>query len=63
MIRKVLEGMGETWIYNYQAYALVLFALFFLGVCIWTFRIRKSHVDHMGALPLNDDRNNPSSGD
>ena len=62
MIRKVLEGMGETWIYNYQAYVLVLFTLFFLGVCVWAFRISKPHVNHMGALPLADD-NNTSTGD
>ena len=62
MVRKVLEGMGDTWVYNYQAYVLVLFTLFFLGVCVWAFRIRKVHVDHMGALPLADD-NNSSTGD
>ena len=59
MIRNVLESIGDAW--AYQAFALIFFLLLFLGVCVVVFRMRKSHVDRMGALPLDDD--NLSSGD
>ena len=61
MIRNVLEGINGAWIF--QTFALVLFTAFFTGVCVWAMRLRKSHVDRMGALPLCDDNPSNDHGD
>jgi len=38
----------------YLLFSLGIFFVFFLVVTVMLFRIRKSHIDHMSALPLQD---------
>lgn len=37
--------------------SFVVFFLFFLAVLWWVFTVRRTHIDHMAALPINDDNN------
>lgn len=53
MIRNVLTHIGG--VEAYGIVSIILFLLFFLGVLLWAFRLRRSHLDAMGRLPLEDD--------
>ncbi|WP_317045441.1 cbb3-type cytochrome c oxidase subunit 3 [Algoriphagus ratkowskyi] len=35
--------------------SLIIFILFFIGITIWAMRASKEYVDHMSALPMDDD--------
>lgn len=37
--------------------SFVVFFLFFLAVLWWVFTVRRSHIEHMAALPIIDDNN------
>ena len=52
MIRNVLEHIGGVGAYG--VIAICLFFSFFIGVLLWAARLKKSHVDFMSALPLDD---------
>ncbi len=41
----------------YLLFSLGIFFVFFIVVTVMLIRIRKAHVDHMGALPLQDSLN------
>ena len=52
MIRNVLQDIGGVELF--PIISLVLFVAVF-GTALWhTLRLRRSHVDHMGQLPLED---------
>lgn len=52
MIKNVLENIGGVGIYG--VISLCLCFTFFLGMLVWVWRLKKSHLDSMGELPLND---------
>jgi cbb3-type cytochrome oxidase subunit 3 len=52
MIRNVLEHIGGVGAYG--IFAICLFFSFFIGVLLWVARLKRSHVESMSALPLDD---------
>ncbi len=36
----------------YPAMSFLVFFLFFLGMLWWVFTVRRSHIEHMAALPI-----------
>ncbi|WFB36045.1 cbb3-type cytochrome c oxidase subunit 3 [Kiritimatiellota bacterium B12222] len=52
MYKDVLRAISGIGIY--PIISLVIFVLFFTTVFLWMFFIRKSHAEHMAALPLHD---------
>ena len=42
----------------YPLLSFVVFFLFFLAVLWWVFTVRRSHIEHMSALPLTTDHEN-----
>lgn len=52
MIRGVLESING--IAFLPMIGLVLFFAVFTGMTIWALGLRKSYIDHMGHLPLED---------
>ncbi|MCB1069581.1 MAG: cbb3-type cytochrome c oxidase subunit 3 [Verrucomicrobia bacterium] len=55
MIRNVLESIGGITIY--PVIGLILFVGVFAGMTLWALRLRRPYIDHMGHLPLEEDRN------
>lgn len=48
--------------YNgYQITSMVLFFVFFIGILVWTFRMKNPFIKHMENLPMNDDIKNSRS--
>ena len=39
----------------YPVLSFIVFFLFFLGVLWWVFTVRRSHIEHMAALPITPD--------
>ena len=46
---RAIEGIGV-----YPVISLVIFVLFFISATLWAVLMRKSDVDHMADLPLDD---------
>jgi cytochrome c oxidase cbb3-type subunit IV len=45
----------------YPVLSFLVFFTFFLGVLWWVFTVRRSHIEHMAALPIAPDRSNPEA--
>lgn len=52
MIRNVLTHIGGIEVYG--IISVVLFFVLFSATLIWAFRLKKSHLETMGSLPLSD---------
>lgn len=52
MIKNVLEHINGVGIYG--VISICLFFAFFLAVLVWAWRLKKSHLDTMSGLPLDD---------
>jgi cbb3-type cytochrome oxidase subunit 3 len=46
---ETMEGIAQ-----YPLFSLLVFVSFFVGVFVWAMRTRKSYIDHMSNLPLDD---------
>lgn len=44
----------------YPLISLVIFVVFFIGLFWWVFTAKKSHIEEVSRLPLDNDLNNPS---
>ncbi len=53
MIQNILRHLGG--IERYGVFSLCLFCLIFVGVLAWTFLQRKSHLDYMSRVALDND--------
>ncbi|PZX51052.1 Cbb3-type cytochrome oxidase component FixQ [Algoriphagus ratkowskyi] len=53
MYKDVLRSMENVEIF--PIISLIIFILFFIGITIWAMRASKEYVDHMSALPMDDD--------
>lgn len=47
----------------YPVLSFLVFFLFFLAVLWWVFTVRRSHIDHMAALPIAPDTPNQGPHD
>jgi hypothetical protein len=52
MIKNILEHIGGIGVYG--VISICLFFTVFLGALVWVARMKKSHVDSMSILPLDD---------
>ncbi|MCB0263881.1 MAG: CcoQ/FixQ family Cbb3-type cytochrome c oxidase assembly chaperone [Calditrichaeota bacterium] len=61
MYKAILENINgvEIW----PVIGLVIFFVFFVGVLIWAFRLKKEEVDHMANIPLEDGDEHFKNGD
>jgi cbb3-type cytochrome oxidase subunit 3 len=50
MIKSILTHIGG--IEHYGLISMGLFVFVFVGMLIWVFTMKKSHLDHMAAAPL-----------
>ena len=50
MIKSILTHIGG--IENYGIISMCLFVFVFVGMLIWVFSMKKSHLNHMAAAPL-----------
>ncbi len=53
MIRNVLTHVGGIELYGIVS--VLLFFAFFLGMLVWAFRLKSTHLESMALLPLRDD--------
>lgn len=53
MIQNVLSRIGAVGLYG--IISVVLFFATFVGVALWTWRLKRSYLDTMRELPLRDD--------
>lgn len=59
MIRNVITQIsGVGW---YGIVSLLIFFVFFVGVIIWTVRLKKGYIQEMSSLPMQPDQT-PSTG-
>jgi hypothetical protein len=61
MIQNILRHLGG--IQQYGIVSLCLFGSVFLGVLIWAFLQKKSHLDYMAAVALDPELENSNTGD
>jgi cytochrome c oxidase cbb3-type subunit 3 len=54
MFKHYFERISEQ-VAIYPLVSLTIFFLFFLGMGIWVATVKKTYIDHMSALPLEDD--------
>jgi hypothetical protein len=54
MIQNILKHLGG--IQNYGIVSLCLFCTIFLGVLLWAFLQKKSHLDYMARVALDKDQ-------
>ena len=61
MYKAILENINgvEIW----PVIGLVIFFVFFVGVLIWAFRLKKEEVDHMANIPSEDGDEHFKNGD
>ena len=59
MIEKVLSSIGGIGVYG--VISISIFFAFFTGMLVWAFCLKKSHIETMGALPL-DGSSQPPDG-
>ena len=50
MIENVLRGIGGVGVFG--IISVCLFFIFFTGMLLWAFRLKKSYLEPMGGLPL-----------
>lgn len=53
MIQNTVREIGGIGIYG--VISVCLFFVVFVGALVWAFRLKKSHLTSMSALPLRDD--------
>jgi cbb3-type cytochrome oxidase subunit 3 len=53
MYKHIIEGIDGA--QNFGLISLVIFTTFFVLLLIWVFAQKKSYIDHMKELPLEDD--------
>lgn len=53
MIKNVLSHIGGVEVYGILS--ILIFFAFFTGMLVWAFRVKRSHLDTMGRLPLQED--------
>jgi hypothetical protein len=58
MIRNVLESINGIQIY--PIISLILFLPVFGGMMLWALRLRRTYINEMGNLPLEDDHSHAS---
>lgn len=56
MYKEILRSIDNIEIY--PILSLVIFLLFFVGMFIWVVKTPKTHIEHMEALPLDDNKLN-----
>jgi len=59
MIQNVLQHIGG--IEGYGVISLCLFGTLFLGLAVWAMAQRKTHLDRMARLPLEDENDTRSN--
>jgi cbb3-type cytochrome oxidase subunit 3 len=59
MIRNVLTHIGG--IESYGIISVLLFFTLFTATLLWAFRLKRSHLESMGQLPLHDGTPSPAS--
>jgi hypothetical protein len=57
MYKEILRSIENIEIY--PIISLIIFLLFFVGMFIWVIRVPKGYVDHMSALPMDEDKSTP----
>jgi hypothetical protein len=57
MYKEILRSIENIEIY--PIISLIIFLLFFVGMFIWVIRVPKGYVDHMSALPMDEDESTP----
>ncbi len=57
MYKEILRSIENIEIY--PIISLIIFLLFFVGMFIWVIRVPKGYVDHMSALPMDEEESNP----
>jgi cbb3-type cytochrome oxidase subunit 3 len=60
MVHSVLKHLGR--IQQYGIVSLCLFCSVFVGVLVWTLLQKKSHLDYMARLALDDEPEESQSG-
>lgn len=58
-IKGNLEGIDGVQIY--PLISLLIFFVFFVGLFWWVYTAKKSHIEEVSNIPLDNDKNNPSS--
>ncbi len=43
----------------YPIISLLIFFIFFVGLFFWVIKMKKSHIEEVSNLPLENDQNNP----
>ncbi|MFK7969245.1 MAG: cbb3-type cytochrome c oxidase subunit 3 [Bacteroidia bacterium] len=54
MYKEILRSMDDAGIF--AIIAIIIFMVFFTGLFIYVFTMKKNHVKELAALPLEDDR-------
>ena len=57
-IKGNLENIDSVEIY--PIISLLIFFIFFVGLFFWVITMKKSHVEEVSNIPLENDQNNPS---
>lgn len=55
MFKQFIQNFADSQVYLISS--LWLFLIFFILVAIMLFRMNKKHIEYMGNLPLNEDKN------
>jgi cbb3-type cytochrome oxidase subunit 3 len=61
MIQNVLTAIGGVG--TYGVISICLFFALFVGILIWVLRLKRSYLEQMRALPLEDDPESTARGD
>ncbi len=56
MYKYIISGIDGA--QNFGLISLVIFITFFVLLLLWTFSTRKTYIDHMRKLPLDDENEN-----
>lgn len=59
MIKNVLTHIGGVEVYG--IFSVLLFFTVFTVTLVWAFRLKRSHLESMGRLPLHDGTPSPAS--
>lgn len=54
MLKYIKDAMASTGIEIYPIISLIIFVTFFVILLIYTFKMSKSHLDHLKDIPLKD---------
>ena len=55
MLKYIKDAMASTGIEIYPIISLVIFVTFFIILLIYTFKMSKSHLQHLKDIPLKDE--------